>query len=334
MLNARPVALAAAAILALGAACGAPPTPRSADTPPDLDDAPTASGRSDVVPASNQHVEAAMAAIEAGDYAAAKAAAEKARAQNPKDAQAAHYLGVALEGLGDAKGAEREYRAAIELAPDLPDPAMNLAAILIDAGDAKGALGVLKSALAKSPKHPGLKMNEALALEAAGEKDAALTAYAEAVEALPDQADLRFAYGRLLASAGRKDEAVKQLEQVKSDDATLMAGTAEVLGKLEAFAACVAVLDKLIEKKPTPELHVRRGMCRHGVGDEPGARKDFKASTELDANFAAGFFYLGQSLRQDQKLKKEAKAAFEAAIKVGGDGKFAQAAKKELASLK
>ncbi len=324
------LALVAGACLAV--ACGGPPAQAPVEPPPLDDPSGPSGGGFDGTPSSHA-VKEAMAAIEAGDYAAAKQKAEAARAADPKDPQAAFYLGVALEGTGDAAGAREAYRAALALAPTLADAAVNLSALLLDAGEAAAALKVVRAGLAKTPKHPGLVMNQAMALEALGERDAALVAYAEAVEALPAEAELRFAYARLLAEAGRKDEAIAQLGRVESEDAAVLGAVAETLGKLGAYAQCVGVLDPLLAAKPTADVHVRRGICRHGVGDEPGARQDFQAAIKLDGGFAPAHFYLGQSLRAEPKLKREAIAAFEAALKAGAGTKWEAAAKKELAAL-
>src|SRR6185503_16136368 len=108
-------------------------------------------------------------------------------------------------------------------------------------------------------------------------------------------AELRFTYAELLAQGGKKDEALKQLKQVESSDPQVLSASAELFGKLQAYAECVAALDKAIGAGDVPALHVRRGICRHGMKDDAGAQKDFQKSIEMDPKFAAGHYYLGQA---------------------------------------
>lgn len=318
---------------ALALACGNTTPAHSGDDPPPLDE-PSGSAPSVEAP-SSEAVRQAMDAIQAQDFKRAKELLEPAAAKAPKDPQAAYYLGVALEGLGDLTGAEEQYRRALGLDPKLVDAAVNLSGILLDSKqDGAGALAVVKAALGVAPKDPRLLMNRAIALELAGDKDGALGAYAEAVEANPDNVDLRLAWAELLAGAGRKDDAKSALEKVVSDDPKLMVQLAVLFGKIEAFAECVATLDKLIAKKDDAGLRVRRGVCRHGMKDEPGARADYDAAIKLDPAFVPAHYYLGQSFRGEGK-KKEAMAAFARAVELDKEGKsLGKRAQQELDELK
>ena len=323
-------------VLLLAAACGPPPT--GAENPDDkqlLDESPQ---NGEVAAASSAKVQAGIDAIQAGDFAKAKQILSEAQAENPKDAQASFYLAVALEQMGDMPGATDNYKKALALDPKLPEASQNLSAILLDGGDAKGALDVVQKGLEHTPGHPGLLMNHALALEANGDAAGALAAYGKAAAAQPDNLEIAYAYGELLAGAGKKDEAVTQLKKVTvSDDAKLLAATANVLGKLGAFGECVAALDKAIDKagkvKEAAGLHVRRGVCRHELKDEPGAKGDYDAALALDADFAPAHYYLGMHFKAANK-KKEAIAAFEKAAKLAGDQGVGPGAKKALEELR
>jgi tetratricopeptide (TPR) repeat protein len=151
------------------------------------------------------------------------------------------------------------------------------------------------------------------------------------VEAAPDNHRLRYAYAELLVGAGQADRAKAELEKLKSVD-ELFGAVANLFGRLGEFDACVAVLDTAIQKQPTPDLHVRRGACKHGAKNDAGARADYEAAVALDPKFAAGYYYLGMHLR-DAGKKKEALAQLEKAASLAGDtslGKRAQKAAQEL----
>ncbi|MCA9591664.1 MAG: tetratricopeptide repeat protein [Myxococcales bacterium] len=316
------------ALLLAGCGGGSPP-PNTQDTPPPLDDP----GQPAVAPASSAKVKEGRDAIQAGDFEKAKQVLTAAQAETPDDPQAAFFLGVALENLNDAPGATAQYEKALSLDPKLVEASINLSALLLDAGDGKHALEIIDKGLQAKPGEPDLLMNRALALEAGGDKAAALDAYKKAVDAKPDKLDLRYAYAELLAGAGKSEEAQAELEKVTaSDDPKVLAAAANLYGKLGVFAKCVGALDKAIEKQSAPALLVRRGVCRHGLKDDAGAKKDYEAAIASDDKFAPAHFYLGQHLKAAGK-KKEAIAELKKAAELGGDQGVGAAAKKALAEL-
>jgi Flp pilus assembly protein TadD len=318
-----------------GLACGGGNTPAdNPDNPPPLDDGSGGSGSEPVAPASSEKVKQGMDLIQAQNFTEAKSVLEGAVKDNPKDPQAVFYLGVAHEGLGDKKQASEHYKKALELDAKLIEASVNLSAIMLDEQDAAGALAVIDGGLKNAPKHPGLLMNRALALEATGNKDEAAKAYGAAVDASPDNVELRYAYAEVLAGSGRTDQALEQLRKVgATDDPKLLAATATLFGKLKAYSDCVGVLDRAIKAKPSADLHVRRGVCRHDMKDDAGAKSDYDAAIKLDANFAPGYYYLGKHFRAKGD-KKQALANLEKAVQLGADGPVGKAAQKEIDEMK
>lgn len=331
----RLVVLATVSLGALAACGGGAPPAESADTPPPLDDPGAGSAGGEVAQPSSDLVKQGIDAIQKQDFETAKAVLGEARKSDPKDAQAAYYLGVALESLGDPKAAVAEYRAALNLDPKLVEASVNLSGVLLDGKDAAGALAAAETGLKAAPQNPDLLVNRALALEGLDKKEEAAKAYGEAVKAKPDDAALRMTYAEYLAEAGQRDGALEQLRSASgSTDVGTLAALSLRFGRLKAFADCVAVLDKAIKIKPSPDLHTRRGVCRHDAGDDPGAQADYEEAIKLDASFAPAHYYLGQHLCSANK--KKALEAFDLAIKhaEGNFGRKAREGKEECAKAK
>lgn len=325
-------AVSAVITLAL-AGCADPPPPATADNPPPLDEAPPAQAKPTVEKASNELVQQGMDAIQKQDFEGAKRILTDAAAKDAKDPQAAFYLGVAMEGLGDVAGAMSQYKKALELDPKLVEAAVNLSGAQFEQKDAAGALATAEQGLKANPKSPELLINRALSLEALGKKDEALTAYGAAVKARPDDPQLRIAYAEMLAASGKKDDALTELRAVQpGEDSTLLAALATRFGRLKAFPDCIATLDKAIKLKPEADLHVRRGVCRHGFGDDAGAQTDYDAAIKLNANFAPAYYYLGQ--HHAAKDKKRALEAYDKAQKLDANGPIGKKAKAEADELK
>ena len=319
--------------LALGA-CGPTPPPATPDNPPPLDDAPPKKSKPDAVVApSNELVKQGMDAIQKQDFAAAKSVLTDAVGKDPKDPQAAFYLGVAMEGLGDSAGAMTQYKKALELDPKLVEAAVNLSGDQYDKKDAAGALATAEQGLKANPKSPELLLNRALSLEALGKKDEAMAAYGAAVKAKPDDPQLHITYAEYLAGAGKRDEALTELRAAQNvEDPTLLAAVGVRFGRLKAFPDCIAALDKAIKLKDSADLHTRRGVCRHDFGDDAGAQADYDAAIKLDANFAPAYYYLGRHL--EKKDKKRALEALDKAQKLDPSGPVGKQAKESADDLK
>ncbi len=282
--------VAAAGAFGLAACGGSTPPP---EAPPPFDDPAPMAGNADQ--ASSQQVTHGIEAIKAQDFAKAKAILSAAHAEAPQDPQAAFYLGVALEGLGDGTGAGAAYTQTLALDPKLTEASVNLSALLLDQKDAGGALSVAESGLKNAPKQPDLLLNRALSLEAVGKKDDALKAYGAAVAAAPDNIELRIAYAELLTAVKDDAAALEQLRAVSTtDDPKLLEQLSQKFGRLHAFADCIAVLDKAIKTADSANLHVRRAVCRHDQKDEAGALSDYQAALKLDAKFAPAHYYLAK----------------------------------------
>jgi tetratricopeptide (TPR) repeat protein len=244
-------------------------------------------------------VDRAIASIKANDYHSAKAALDQALHKNPKNGMAAYYMGVALENLGDKPGAEQKYKDAMTYAPEIAEAAVNLGALYLDAGKWDEAIAVTEKGLAKRTDDPALHANMAVALKGKGDKEGAAVEYERAIKVVGDNPDLRYAYGSLLLEMGNKPKAATELKSALASagsNRALLASIGRLLGSAGAFADCVSAMDKAIATGDDAEFRVRRGLCRHSMKDEAGAKADFEAATKLDPKFGPAHYYFGESL--------------------------------------
>jgi Flp pilus assembly protein TadD len=287
---------------------------------------------------SSPKVKQGIDAIQAKDFGKAKELLTAARTTNPKDPQAAFYLGVAEQGLANNDRAKELYEEAIKLDPKLTEASLNLSALLLDSGkpdDAARALGVVDAALKARPNLDDLLMNRALALASTGDYGGAASVYAKLLGKGPDDPRLRLEYARVLGKAGQKDKALAEIEKItKAGDPELLGAAANVQGQMRDFQGCVATLDLAVQKKPGPDSFVRRGLCKKELGDPAGERADYEQAIKLDDKFAPAYLYLGKHLHVVAKKDKDALAALEKARKFGGGTPVAVDAEKNIAELK
>ncbi len=305
--------LAAALCVALStAACSSTPEPvdrpLDADPPGPVD----VEGKGPKRPAG---LDEGVELVKSGKFADAIPVLKKALDEEPRSAESAFYLGLAIEQSGgDKKEAEKLYKQAVAFDATLVEAANNLAAIYLDEPPRPDqAIPVIKKALAHDPENVNLLTNLGYAYGLKGDIDSASKAYDQALAKSPS-AQLSFAYGTMLFENKRVEQAVPHLVKAADgiDDAPTLATIGRMLGPGKAFAECVKVLDKAIGlKKDAAEFFVRRGICKHELDQEKDAGADFESAIKIDPNFQAAHYYLAQSLfaqgngiRAKQELKR------------------------------
>ncbi len=327
---ARIVCIACAA-LALPA-CGAAEPPREAVLVADPPLGVTGNTPDDG--AVQTELDRGVAYVKNEKFAEAKEHFQKAIAVKPS-AGAFTYLGIVDEKTGDRPGAVAAYKSALGVDPGFVEAAQNLAAIYLDdPARPDDAIAVLKPAIAKSPA-PQLLQNLAFAYGLKGDLDSASKAY-EASLAKGEDAQARFAWGALLLKNKQADRAAEQFKKAVDgarDDVQILVISGQMLDEARAYGDCVRAFDRAIKIKATdPDWFVRRGRCKHSLGDEPGAQADYEAAIKVDASFAAAHLYLGVSaLARNNRLK--ATVELEKAQKLGGDGPIGKVARQRLEAL-
>lgn len=330
--------------LALVAACGNTPEPKHPNAPPagtgsmttQNDPATGESGgkkiEGPVAPTNSDDVKQGIAALKAGDTNGAKAAFEVATQKRPKQADAWHYLGLVNDQTGNRADAEKDYRKALELQPDLEESATNLSAILVETGRDDEAIALMKKAIARNARNAALQVNLGMALSMKGDVDGASKAFDEALRIDPNSTITYVTYADHLFRAGKKDDAIgklKQAEKLASQDAGVLASVALEYKAMKDFASCIAVLDKAVGLKDVAELRIYRGTCKLGRKDLSGATTEFKDAVAKEPQNAIAHYSLGNALADGGKLA-EAVGEWETYLRLAPDGPQAKAAQKRI----
>lgn len=319
-------ALPLVALLSVACGGGAPAPATPTDPDPILSE-------DEPAPSSSPEVQKAIESIRAEDFEGAKSVLLPA-SEGSDDAEVFYYLGVAQANTGEVEPAVESLRKALSLDPKLTDASLNLAAFLIDLGRTEEALSAVDAGLEHAPDEPSLLENKALALLLSGKAPEASKVYAQVIEMNPSNEELRFTYAQALAGAGDPTAASAQLEKLAdSKDIAVLNSAADMFGRLKQFERCVTFATRAIGLSEQSELYVRRGLCKGGSKDGPGAIADFKKAVELDGNSAAAHFYLGKALGNQDKAG--ARSHFNSVIQLSGDKnpKLKAAAEKALADL-
>jgi Flp pilus assembly protein TadD len=131
---------------------------------------------------------------------AVQAFTEAAKLQ-PKDPEPHLSAGAILEKQNDVAGAEREYKAALAVAPASADALVGLANVYMRSKRLGAAEGALRQYLAAEPKNGAAHVQLGRLLEAEGKHEQAATELQQGLQLVPGDAgaqrDLAFAYANL-----------------------------------------------------------------------------------------------------------------------------------------
>ncbi|MBI4510684.1 MAG: tetratricopeptide repeat protein [Deltaproteobacteria bacterium] len=243
--------------------------------------------------------EPALAKFQAGDVEGALAEIAKVEKRLPKDGIARYYRGVFLEKKGDSVAAEKAYRAAIDLAPDLPEARSNLCALRIVAGEHGEAISLCEKAVALRPDFTDAWHNLGIACQGAGRDKDAVRAFEKVVAMAPSKADAWMNLGALRLRGGDKDKALASLAEAAR------LAPRDYLARFNYGAALAATgrLDKAaVELEEATRLNPRHapafsrlGSVLRRLGHGDAAVAAHEAGKKLLPNDAAAALELGLS---------------------------------------
>lgn len=206
------------------------------------------------------HVLRGRTAFHFGDFQSAAREFRKAVEAAPESVPARVNLGSALGQLGDRIGAMHQFRRVLELARDNFAAHYNLGVLLGLEGAMEESLVHLEKATELEPGDGEAWRELAAARARAGSAETALEAYTRASGLLPYDPDTRLGEVQLLVNLGRHQEALQRLEETHA----VMPRSARVVNAYARFLAAV------------PEASLRDGeraveLAEALVGSQPSA---------------------------------------------------------------
>ena len=155
----------------------------------------------------------------AGANRKALAAAERAVAEDPNSAEGHSALGQILVSVDrNAKGAEAEFRRAVELAPASADPKIGLSSIIGDFGQIEEAVELLHQAVLLEPLSTNAHFDLARLLTSLGRYDEAAQSARKAIELQPGGAGTWEMLALVEAKRGDGEAALKAAAQETDPD--------------------------------------------------------------------------------------------------------------------
>ena len=260
-------------------------------------------------------------------------------------------LGNLKRRTGDLDGAVAAYEAALEHAPDFLDARLSLGMALTDLRRFKEAEATFEAVLSRQAGNPAALNGLGIVRAQQGDEDGAVAAYSEAIDANPATvmprinrgalhrgrnaieasladleeacrlsprlAEAHYQRGHTLRTMGQTDAAREAYQQAvacapqRSDIHRDLAG---LLWEMGEGAGSTAVLDQVIARQPTADLHLARARVLMRTGRPDDAMAAASAALALDSKHADARALRGEllgKLGDPTAAIAEIRAAFE-----------------------
>ena len=218
---------------------------------------------------------------------------------------------IAFIKAGDHKGAEQEYRKALELNPENVKAHTDLGYILLAKGMFKEGMLHVSEAIKLDPNNADANYNLGLAMLYQTEHDQAIRYFSRAVQLKPDHADAHLNLGVALANQQRFDEAIKHYSmalQVKPDYAEAYYNLGEALSHQGKLNEAVGNLIKALQLRGDyADAYYTLGIVfvRQEKLDE--AIKSWLEALRIKPDYTKAHYNLGVILSRQGKINEAIK---------------------------
>lgn len=216
-------------------------------------------------------------------------------AAQPRDS--ALEKALAAHQAGDWAAAESSYRDFLKRAPRAAEIRSNLGAVLARQGKYEGAIAEYKLALS-SIDNPAIRLNLALAHYKAGEPASAAALLEMVRDKAPDpnQALILLADCRLqLGEEARVIELLTPVAAQRPDDRAIAYLLGTALVRTGRAADGQPLLDRILRDGDSAEARLLVGAAKFGMADFSGALTEFEKAAQLNPTLASANGYLGRA---------------------------------------
>jgi len=233
-----------------------------------------------------ERLEAAVRQHRAGRLREAIAGYEELLGAAADDADVLQRLGVALAQLGQPDAAAGYLARSLDLEPNRPAVALNLARALHEIGREEDALRCCDRVLALNPNSAGAYRVRWAVLAALGRREEALASIGQAVRLSPADAASTADLGVALEEAGRPHDALACFERAVTLDPGL--GSAHhnigiLAARLGDHERALRSLDRALSLQPhQAAVHSNRGNALKELGSLPDALQSYDTALAIE----------------------------------------------------
>ena len=277
---------------------------------------------------------------QAGNWQEAERQYRQVLAQEPRNADAIHLLGLLYHQTGKAEQAIALYKQALEIRPNYLEAHGNLAMALQQQGKNTEAIGHFQQVLAIQPNHaethlrlaiarhqekqydaaithyqraialqpnlPSAHNNLAVVLQEQGKYELSLTHVKQAIAQQPNYVEAHYNLGNILRSMGKLEEAVGAYQQaiaLKQNYVEAYYNLGNTLGELENWSEAIAQYQKAIALRPNyAKAHNKLGTVLRKQGNLERALISYQKAIAIKPNYSDAYYNLGITFGQQEKF--------------------------------
>jgi len=233
-----------------------------------------------------QHTARGAAYMRETRYADAEKEYRAAIRLAPQDADLHFNLGIAIGQEGNPDGAIAEFREVLRLNPNHEWAHANLGIALGNKGDWDGEIAEEREALRLNPNNDLAHVDLGVALGAKGDWDGEIAEEREALRLNPKNEFAHVNLGMALGNKGDWDGQVAQEREalrVNPNNALAHDLLAAALGNKGDMDGAIAEFREAVRLNPKDaEAHNRIGMALESKGDRQGASQEYRAAYEIN----------------------------------------------------
>ncbi len=225
----------------------------------------------------------------AGDNEGAVAAYEAALERQPDFVDARVNLGIALTDLRRFKEAAAAFESVIAQQPGHAAALNGLGIVRLQQGDEEGALSAYSDSILMNSGAVMPRINRGALHRSRNQADASLADLEEACRLAPRLAEAHFQRGHTLRTLGRTEaarDAYRQAIVCAPQRADIHRDLAGLLWEMGEGEGSVSVLDQVISRQPTADLHHTRARVLMRTGRPEAALDAANDALKLDPRHA------------------------------------------------
>ncbi len=251
-------------------------------------------------------------------------------AEDPKDSQAVHYLGLIEAAAGRFQQAAELLHRSLTLEPQNIQFVENYATVVFQAGQYRSALEIAERGLRLDGSYPPVLYVQALALHKLGRFQDAIAAFDKVLVRAPKHLAAINERGSALAELGDYDGALAAFDKALALEpryAEAHVNKANIFGALKRYEAALAAYDKALALKPAlAEAWLGRGQVLGALDRYSDAMLAYDKALAIRPGFAQALVGRGNIL-VTRKSYEAAFAAFDKALALDPELDYAPVAR-------
>jgi tetratricopeptide (TPR) repeat protein len=222
---------------------------------------------------------------------------------------------IARHQKGDLEGAIQDYKAFLEMRPDVFQVHSNLGAALAQMGRFDEAVVEYRAALSGHPDNAGVIMNLGLAYSKMGQLNEAVGQWTKAHTLDPANRQITMLLADAESRAGDHASVIALLGPAGEIDARDL-GAVYLLGRAligeHRLAEAQALIDRVLQNGDSAQVRLLLGTMELERGDAAAAAKDLERATEIDpklpnvfSSYGSALLSMGEPARAEAAFRRE-----------------------------